>query len=112
MCCSDLRNFKEWLSKTKFLGGSSENKAFTDMFNLQKEMQNMMMSQLKQQHDFLEHRKDKEKTNESTMKLQNLDMLSFSGDKLKWSEVWDSFESAVHRNKKLSKIERFNYLKT
>ena len=39
-------------------------------------------------------------------------MLIFSGDKLKWNEFLDSFESAVHRNKKLSKIEKFNYLKS
>ena len=75
------------------------------MVNLQKEMQSMMMSQLKQQHDFLEHQKDKEKTNESTLKLPKLDMLSFSGDKLKWNEFWDSFESAVHRNKNYQKLK-------
>ena len=39
-------------------------------------------------------------------------MLSFSGDKLKWNEFWDSFESAIHKNKKLPKIEKFNYLKS
>ena len=38
-------------------------------------------------------------------------MLPFSGEKIKWNEFWDSFESAVHKNKKLSNIEKFNYLK-
>lgn len=38
-------------------------------------------------------------------------MLSFSGDKLKWKECCDSFECAVHNNKKLPNIEKFNYLK-
>ena len=52
------------------------------MVNLQKEMQSMMMSQLKQQHEFLEHQKVKEKTTESTLKLPKLDMLSFSGDQV------------------------------
>ena len=82
------------------------------MVNLKKVMQSVMMSQLKQQHEFLEHQKEKEKANESTLKLPKFDMLSFSGDKLKWDEFWDSFESAIHKNKKLPKIEKFNYLKS
>ena len=43
--------------------------------------------------------------------LPKIDKVSFSGDKLKWAEFWDSFECAIHNNKKLSNIERFNYLK-
>ena len=32
--------------------------------------------------------------------------------KIKWNKFWDSFrESAVHKNKTLSNIEKFNYLK-
>ena len=39
-------------------------------------------------------------------------MLTFSGDKLKWSEFWDAFENAVHNKKKMLKIEKFNFLKS
>ena len=78
-CCSDLKHFKEWLSTTKFVGSPTENIAFDEMVNLQKEMQSMMMSQLKQQHGFLEHQKEKEKIQESTFKLPKLDMLFFLG---------------------------------
>ena len=46
------------------------------------------------------------------MKLPKLDMLTFSGDKLKWSEFWDAFENAVHNKKKMSNVEKFNYLKS
>ena len=46
------------------------------------------------------------------MKLSKLDVIPFSGDKLKWPEFWDAFENAVHNNKKLSNIEKFNYLKS
>ena len=46
------------------------------------------------------------------MKVPKLDMLTFSGDKLKWSEFWDAFENAVHNNKKLSNTEKSNYLKS
>lgn len=38
--------------------------------------------------------------------------MTFSGNKLKWTEFWDSFECAIHNNKKLSNIEKFNYLKS
>jgi hypothetical protein len=31
---------------------------------------------------------------------------------MQWNEFWDSFESAVHNNKKLSSVEKFNYLKS
>jgi phage-related protein len=31
---------------------------------------------------------------------------------MKCNEFWDSFESAVHNNKKLSSVEKFNYLKS
>ena len=39
-------------------------------------------------------------------------MTIFSGDKPRWTEFWDSFECAIHTNKKLSDIEKFNYLKS
>ncbi|XP_053402850.1 uncharacterized protein LOC128558073 [Mercenaria mercenaria] len=37
-------------------------------------------------------------------------MISFNGDKLQWTEFWDSFSSAVHENDKLSSVDKFNYL--
>ena len=46
------------------------------------------------------------------MKLPKIEIKTFSGNKLKWIEFWDSFESAIHNNKKLSNIEKFNYLKS
>ena len=39
-------------------------------------------------------------------------MVSFSGNKLKWTEFCDSFETAVRNNDKLSIIKKFNYLKS
>ncbi len=37
-------------------------------------------------------------------------MASFNGDRLKWTEFWDSFECTVHNNRNLSGIEKMNYL--
>ena len=34
----------------------------------------------------------------------------FSGEASKWSEFWDSFESAIHNNTTISAVDKFNYL--
>ncbi|XP_063414880.1 uncharacterized protein LOC134696854 [Mytilus trossulus] len=48
----------------------------------------------------------------SAVKLPKLDLVSYNGDKLKWTEFWDSFEATVHTNQILTKIEKLNYLKS
>lgn len=48
----------------------------------------------------------------SAVKLPKLDLVSYNGDKLKWTEFWDLFEAAVHTNQSLTKIEKLNYLKS
>ena len=74
-------------------------------------MNEIVVNQMKQQHEFLEKQEMKEKEICSTVKLPKVDMIPFSGDKLRWFEFWDAFENAVHNNKRLSNIEKFNYLK-
>ena len=39
-------------------------------------------------------------------------MISFNGDKMRWLEFWDSFEGTIHSNKRLSKLKKFNYVKS
>ena len=46
------------------------------------------------------------------MKLPKLEIVVFSGDKLKRAEFWDAFEKAVHNNARMSKIEKFHYLRS
>ena len=48
----------------------------------------------------------------STVKLPKVEMLSYNGDKLKWKEFWDSFETTVYKNPNLSPKEKVNYLKS
>ena len=45
-------------------------------------------------------------------KLANIHVYlpQFSGNRLKWSSFWDSFNSAVHNSPELSEAEKFNYL--
>lgn len=46
------------------------------------------------------------------VKLPKLELPSYNGDKIKFKEFWDAFEATVHRNHKLSNIEKFNYLRS
>ena len=51
------------------------------------------------------------KSQTSFVKLPKLDFEKYSGDILRFQEFWDSFSSAVHENKRLRPVEKFNYLR-
>ncbi|MEW8544133.1 MAG: DUF1759 domain-containing protein, partial [Candidatus Thiodiazotropha sp.] len=46
----------------------------------------------------------------SSVNLPKLEIPSFNGDKLRWSEFWDTFEATVDQNSTLSNIEKLTYL--
>ncbi|MEW8545649.1 MAG: DUF1759 domain-containing protein, partial [Candidatus Thiodiazotropha sp.] len=46
----------------------------------------------------------------NSLRLPKLEIPSFNGNTLKWTEFWDSFEATVHDNMSLSNIEKLNYL--
>lgn len=81
-----------------------------NLIKAQEKMQQLMLSQLKKQQEFLERQEQKESVEGSAVKLPKLDISSFNGNKLKWTEFWDTFECTVHRNSKLSDVEKFSYL--
>ena len=49
--------------------------------------------------------------NSSVHRLSKLALPIFNGNPLKWQTFWDSYKAAVHDNKSLCDIKRFNYLK-
>ena len=49
-------------------------------------------------------------TPSSRVRLPKLQLKPYGGELTKWTSFWDSFESAVHNNRELSDIEKFNYL--
>ena len=51
-------------------------------------------------------------TNQVKAKLPKLILPKFRGDVTTWTGFWDSYKSAVHDNESLSKIDKFNYLKS
>ena len=45
------------------------------------------------------------------VKLPKLEVRKFVGKIEEWQEFWDSFESAIHLNDSLSKVDKFSYLR-
>ena len=46
------------------------------------------------------------------VKLPRLEVRKFSGKLEEWQEFWDSFESTIHSNDSLSKVDKFSYLRS
>ena len=112
-CISRLKQFEEIISVKKVEKTEAKGKYGMDQIvELQKQMNDIVVSQMKQQNEFLEKQEEREKELATSVNLPKLDMLTFSGYKLKWSEFWDAFENAVHNKKKMSNVEKFNYLKS
>ena len=42
--------------------------------------------------------------------LTQLDITSFNGDRMKWTEFWDTFETTIDLNDSLSDIDKLKYL--
>ena len=109
----NLKQLKDEINLTKTEAAETMEKVgMSHIVELQKQMNAIVGDQMRQQHDFLEKQDKKEKELATTVKLPKIEIMTFSGNKLKWIEFWDSFESAIHNNKKLSNIEKFNYLKS
>ena len=51
-------------------------------------------------------------TTSNRVKLPQLTLHPFNGDKTTWSKFWDLYESAVHNNDELSDLDKFNYLRS
>ena len=46
------------------------------------------------------------------VKLPKISLPHFRGNPIRWTAFWDCFESAIHRNDRLSHIDKFNYLRS
>ena len=46
------------------------------------------------------------------MRLPKISLPRFNGDPLKWTTFWDSYQSAIHLNPDLNKVDKFNYLRS
>ena len=47
----------------------------------------------------------------NTVKLPKLKLKKFDGNTLKWQEFWDTFDSTIHQNEGLKRVDKLNYLR-
>ena len=47
----------------------------------------------------------------NSAKLPKFELKRFDGDPLEWHMFWDTFKSAIDKNKSLDNVTKFNYLK-
>ncbi|XP_064464421.1 uncharacterized protein LOC135375698 [Ornithodoros turicata] len=50
--------------------------------------------------------------NSTNVKLPKLEISKFDGDLRNWESFWDQFDSTIHSNESLSKVDKFKYLKS
>ena len=75
-----------------------------DRFNqMIAQMQQVMIGQQQM------HQQQQQSQTEQSSRRHSSTGYSFSGEKLKWAEFWDSFEAAVHLNTSPSEVEKLNY---
>ena len=89
---------------------------FNQMIQMTAQMQQMIIGQ-QQMHQQQQQTSQTEQSSHknvssagNSIRLPKLEIPSFSGEKLKWAEFWDSFEAAVHVNMSLSDVDKLNYL--
>lgn len=79
---------------------------YNRMENLQLQMQQLLID-----HQTMLLQQTRRQQNSSSMaKLPRLDMPTFNGDRMKWAEFWDTFETTIDKNDNLSDVEKLKYL--
>lgn len=83
---------------------------FNQMIQVTAQMQQVIIGQqqLQQQQQISIGQLNNSKT--CSVRLPKIEIPSFNGDKLKWSEFWDAFEATIDKNTNISDIEKLNYL--
>ena len=99
-CCGDLECFRhqtlqDMLSPPQTF--SPHNFHDDGLCQLQIQIQQLYMSQ-------------QSNCQASSIKLPQLEIPTFSGDKMRWKEFWDTFKATVDNNPNLTNIEKLNYL--
>lgn len=87
----------------------TENK-FDQMIQLTSQMQQVIIGQQQLQQQQQISIGQLNSSQKASVRLPILEIPTFNGDKLKWSEFWDTFEASVDKNTNISDIEKLNYL--
>ena len=103
------KSFKDQRSPTDNWSSVTVTKErFNQMIQLTSQMQQVIIGQQQLQQQISIGQLNNSKT--SSVRLPKLEIPSFNGDKLKWTEFWDAFEASIHKNTNISAIEKLNYL--
>ena len=79
---------------------------YTRMEQLQVQMQQWLIDH----QTMLIQQTQKQQNSNGAIKLPQLDIPSFNGDRMKWNEFWDTFETSINLNDSLFDIEKLKYL--
>ena len=82
---------------------------FDSMVQLTAQMQQMLIGQQQLQQQQISMAQSSTKQH-CSVRLPKLEIPTFSGDKLKWTAFWDSFDATIHKNTSISDVEKLNYL--
>ena len=82
---------------------------FESMVQLTAQMQQMLIGQQQLQQQQISMAQSSTKQH-CSVRLPKLEIPTFNGDNLKWTEFWDSFDATIHKNTSISDIEKLNYL--
>ena len=86
---------------------------FNQMIQMTAQMQQVLIGQqqFQQQQQLNMNQPSRRQTSAgNSVRLPKLEIPSFNGENLKWTEFWDSFEASIHENSTLSDIEKLSYL--
>ena len=111
-----LKQREQTLENAKPKEASLE-ESLSAMCRLQSEMQQLLKTQQYQIKNLIDQQCHQQRhielltiNRQQTVKLPKLEINCFCGDKLKFKEFWDCFETTVDKNPTLSNVEKFNYL--
>ena len=98
-CCGDFECFQQTLQDMLLPSQTSSPYSLIDdgISQLQNKIQQLSLGQ----HSNFQS---------ISIKLPQLEIPTFSGDKMRRKEFWDTFEATVDHNPNLTDIEKFNYL--
>ena len=81
-----------------------------ERFNRMEQLQVQMQQLLIDHQTMMIQQTQRQQNASSSIKLPQLDIPSFNGDRLKWTEFWDTFETTIDLNDSLSEIDKLKYL--
>lgn len=81
-----------------------------EKYNRMEQLQVQMQHLLIDHQTMLIQQKQRQQNSSSTIKLPLLDIPSFNGDRMKWTEFRHTFETTIDLNNSLSGIDKLKYL--